>query len=423
MPAFALPSPLPARYLRTLAYDPGGYDGASPPGGPVRGTASDLLLGDLLYHSPATLGPRAAALGISCQTCHPNGAAGTSFYLDGVSDRRGNVDLSTAFFRVEADDGRVDPVNIPSLRGARFIAPYGLDGRTASLGDFVQGVVTGEFQGEPLRQRELAALVRYVQDSRFPPRCLPRRPLAPDRASERGGAAGGGDLHTRTEGLRRQELRELPRSLDVLPRWAGPPAGDRVLALPLRDGRRLRDAHAPGDDGDGALLSRRPLRHPALGGRLVRCVVPARARSGRTGRSHRLRRGGRCGGPNARRSPAGAAQERDVRLRRPRRRRPGCGDRCDCSGAAGAHRRAPRDEGKGAGPAVAADSPARGGHRTAPGRRRPGRGDSSFERTWHASPPTGQAWCQTKNSASPYLVAKEPCWGARISTTRDGVPT
>jgi len=186
VPAFALPSPLPARYLRTLAYDPGGYDGASPPGGPSRGPVSDLLLGDLLYHSPSTLGPRAAALGISCQTCHPNGAAGTTFYLDGLSDRAGNVDLSTAFFRAEADDGRVDPVNIPSLRGARYTGPYGLDGRTASLADFIQGVVTSEFQGDALRPRQLAALVRYVQDLDF----LPDQNLdARSHLSERAGGA------------------------------------------------------------------------------------------------------------------------------------------------------------------------------------------------------------------------------------------
>src|SRR6185369_2373338 len=75
-----------------------------------------------------------------------------------------NVDLSTHFFRRGADDGIVDPINIPSLRGARFTGPYGHDGRTASLSEFTHGVVTSEFGGAPLPPRELAALVRYVQD-------------------------------------------------------------------------------------------------------------------------------------------------------------------------------------------------------------------------------------------------------------------
>src|SRR6185369_8952949 len=80
-----------------------------------------------------------------------------------------NVDLSTHFFRRGADDGIVDPINIPSLRGARFTGPYGHDGRTASLSEFTQGVVTSEFGGAPLPPRELAALVRYVQDLDFLP--------------------------------------------------------------------------------------------------------------------------------------------------------------------------------------------------------------------------------------------------------------
>jgi cytochrome c peroxidase len=164
-----MPSALPARYLRTLEYDPGGYDAASPPGGPMRGEPTDLLLGDLLYHSPSTLGTRARALGISCQTCHPNGAAHTTFFLEGLSDRPGHVDLSTRFFRPGADDGIANPVHVPSLRGARFTGPYGRDGRVASLSEFIHGVVTSEFGGEPLAPRKLAALVRYVQDLDFLP--------------------------------------------------------------------------------------------------------------------------------------------------------------------------------------------------------------------------------------------------------------
>jgi cytochrome c peroxidase len=182
---FPLPSPLPPRYLRTLAYDPGGYDDQSPPGGPPRGEASDLLLGDLLYHAPSTLGARARSLGISCQSCHPNGAANPAFFLEGVSDRRGRVDLSTDFFRAGAGDAIANPVDIPSLRGGRFTGPYGHDGRIASLSEFVQAVVTGEFGGEPLPPRKLGALVRYVQDLDFLPNAnLDERSHLTRRASD-----------------------------------------------------------------------------------------------------------------------------------------------------------------------------------------------------------------------------------------------
>jgi hypothetical protein len=149
-----LPERLPARYLRTLAHDPGGYD-------PTRSEGViDLLLGDLLFHSPHILGPEARRLGLSCHVCHPNGATNATLVIAGVSDRPGNVDLTTAHFRAGADDRIADPINTPSLRGARFTSPYGRDGRTASLSEFVRDVVSNEFGGAPLPPAQLSALTR-----------------------------------------------------------------------------------------------------------------------------------------------------------------------------------------------------------------------------------------------------------------------
>jgi cytochrome c peroxidase len=161
--AALLPERMPARYLRTLAHDPGGYD-------PARtGGVIDLLLGDLLFHSPHILGAKAQSVGLSCHTCHPNGATNATLVLEGVSDRPGNVDLTTAHFRAGADNRIADAVNTPSLRGVRFTGPYGRDGRTASLSEFVRDVVSNEFGGAPLPPAQLAALVRYVQDLDFVP--------------------------------------------------------------------------------------------------------------------------------------------------------------------------------------------------------------------------------------------------------------
>ena len=159
-----LPERLPARYLRTLAHDPGGYD-------PTRsdGVVIDLLLGDLLFHSPHILGAEARRLGLSCHVCHPNGTTNATLMIEGVSDRAGNVDLTTAHFRAGADNRIADAVNTPSLRGARFTSPYGRDGRTASLSEFVRDVVTNEFGGAPLPPAQLSALVHYVQDLDFVP--------------------------------------------------------------------------------------------------------------------------------------------------------------------------------------------------------------------------------------------------------------
>lgn len=162
--ASVTPLARPARLLRTLAHDPGGYN-------PERvNVVTDLLLGDFLFHSPSTLGPKAQKLGISCNTCHPNGATDPRFVLPGDKPvHPGSVDVTTGRFRPEAENGREDPVNIPSLRGVRFTAPYGHDGRMASLHDFSQSVVVNEFDGAPLAWGELSALVHYLQDFDFLP--------------------------------------------------------------------------------------------------------------------------------------------------------------------------------------------------------------------------------------------------------------
>jgi hypothetical protein len=175
------PAPMPPRYLRALAHDPGGYD-------PERGGGvTDLLLGDLLFHSPRTLGTAAQRLGLSCAACHPNGAAhGTLALPTALSDRPGNVDLSTGYFRAGADNHVADFVNIPSLRGARFTPPYGRDGRTASLRELITDVVESEFAGAPLAPYQLRALVQYVEDLDF----LPNNLLdAHGRLTERASAA------------------------------------------------------------------------------------------------------------------------------------------------------------------------------------------------------------------------------------------
>ena len=159
----APPAPMPARYLRTLEYRPTGY------GAGEVAADSDLLLGDLLFHSPRTLGPRAQALGLSCHSCHPNGAAHGTLKIPGLSDQPGNVDLSTAVLAAGADDGVANALNVPSLRGCRYTGPYGRDGRIASLAEFVQQVVTSELGGAPLPERERSALVRYLLDLDFLP--------------------------------------------------------------------------------------------------------------------------------------------------------------------------------------------------------------------------------------------------------------
>ena len=120
-----------------------------------------VSLGKLAFRSPLILGERASRLGLSCNTCHPNGGANTAFFVAGLSDRPGNVDATHAFWHSRADDRLFNPVNIPTLRGVRHTAPYGRDGRFASLRHFTRHVIVTEFGGDQPEPLLLDALVAY----------------------------------------------------------------------------------------------------------------------------------------------------------------------------------------------------------------------------------------------------------------------
>jgi cytochrome c peroxidase len=126
-------------------------------------------LGDLAFNSPSILGDVARRAGISCGTCHIGGANNARLFIPGLSTRPGTFDTTGALFNPKADNYVFDPVRIPSLRGARYLAPYGNDGRTASLRDFVRNVIVGEFAGPEPSPALLDAVVSYVQEIDFLP--------------------------------------------------------------------------------------------------------------------------------------------------------------------------------------------------------------------------------------------------------------
>ena len=126
-------------------------------------------LGNLLFNSPLLLGDAARKAGISCGSCHVNGASNPKLFIPGLSTRPGNFDTSSGFFNPKADNAVLDPVTIPSLRGARYLGPYGHDGRTASLREFVQNVIVTEFAGAAPSPQILDAIVIYIEDIDFLP--------------------------------------------------------------------------------------------------------------------------------------------------------------------------------------------------------------------------------------------------------------
>jgi cytochrome c peroxidase len=132
-------------------------------------------LGDMAFNAPGILGGVARQAGISCGTCHVNGASNPKLFIPGMSSRPGNFDTSGPLFNPKADNLVLDPVRIPSLRGARYLAPYGNDGRTASLRDFIRNVIVVEFAGPEPSSAVLDGLVAYISDIDF----LPNSSLGP----------------------------------------------------------------------------------------------------------------------------------------------------------------------------------------------------------------------------------------------------
>jgi Di-haem cytochrome c peroxidase len=126
-------------------------------------------LGDLAFSSPAILGGVARQAGVSCGTCHVNGASNAKLFVPGNSTHPGTFDTTGSLFNPKADNGVRDPVTIPSLRGARYLAPYGHNGRTASLRDFVHNVIVDEFAGPEPSAAILDAMITYIQEIDFLP--------------------------------------------------------------------------------------------------------------------------------------------------------------------------------------------------------------------------------------------------------------
>ncbi len=87
----------------------------------------------------------------------------------GLSTRPGNLITTGGLFNFRANNHLLDPVTIPSLRGARSLAPYGHDGRMASLRDFVRNVIVDEFAGPEPSPAVLDAMVVYIEDIDFLP--------------------------------------------------------------------------------------------------------------------------------------------------------------------------------------------------------------------------------------------------------------
>ena len=127
--------------------------------GPLTGNA---LLGKLLFNSPSLFGEKAVRMGLSCNSCHPSGHVNTGFFMSGLSDVPGTIDVTNKFWRSGTEDGLFNPLAIPSLRGVNKTAPYGTLTVLPTLEAFTTHVIEDEFAGPHVQSYELSALVAYM---------------------------------------------------------------------------------------------------------------------------------------------------------------------------------------------------------------------------------------------------------------------
>ena len=135
-----------------------------------------VALGNTAFSSPLLYGPVAREAGLSCNSCHVNGHVNRAFHIPGHSARAGGLDPTGSLFNPDAEDEVENHVDIPSLRGIRHLAPYGRDGRIASLREFARHVIVTEFAGPEPAPLILDALVAYMNEFEF----LPNARLTPE---------------------------------------------------------------------------------------------------------------------------------------------------------------------------------------------------------------------------------------------------
>ncbi len=131
-----------------------------------------ISLGAAAFNSPFIFGEPARTLGVSCNTCHDKSGNNPQLFIPGLSHQPGSVDVTNSFFSPHANNAVFDSLDIPDLRGVRFSAPYGRNGRFASLREFVRNVITNEFNGREPDPVLLDAIVLYMNEFDFVPNLL-----------------------------------------------------------------------------------------------------------------------------------------------------------------------------------------------------------------------------------------------------------
>ncbi len=129
-----------------------------------------IALGELAFKSEFLLeGSPLRTLGaqMTCDSCHPDGGASPVVFFEGLSDKPGNLDVTNRAISL-IEDNIYNPLNVPSIVGARHSAPFGRDGRFDSVEDFTLFAIANEFAGGIPSDLVIEALVTFQNGLAFP---------------------------------------------------------------------------------------------------------------------------------------------------------------------------------------------------------------------------------------------------------------
>jgi len=122
-----------------------------------------IALGELAFKNEQLLDLAAArsfGVHLTCDACHPDGGTSKVLFIEGLSTKPGTIDITHRAMTLY-EDGTFNPVNVPSIFGARNTAPYGRSGKFATLREFTRFAVVEEFGGKEPGSLTLDALVAY----------------------------------------------------------------------------------------------------------------------------------------------------------------------------------------------------------------------------------------------------------------------
>ena len=126
-----------------------------------------IALGELAFKNKSLLdASNSFGLHMSCDACHPDGGTTQSLFVEGLSGKPGTIDITNRAMTLY-EDGSFNPVNIPSIFGARHTEPYARSGKFSTLREFTRFVVVDEFGGLAPGDLTLDALVAYERSLNF----------------------------------------------------------------------------------------------------------------------------------------------------------------------------------------------------------------------------------------------------------------